>query len=107
MLMRASVTVGAMLSTVALEVSAVVVALDVSAVVVVLPALFVAFFYTLTVVASISPLSLHDALPILLLLLLAATAEPPPNALKFTVTAEIVSVLLSPPPVLSQVAVTV
>ncbi len=39
--------------------------------------------------------------------LVAATAEPPPNWLKFTVTAEMVSALLSPPAVLFQVAVTV
>ena len=40
-------------------------------------------------------------------LLLAATAAPPPNCVKFTVTPEMVSELLSPPAVLFQVAVTV
>jgi hypothetical protein len=39
--------------------------------------------------------------------LIAATALPPPNWLKSTVAAEIVSLLLSPLAVLSQVAVTV
>src|ERR1043165_4868013 len=41
------------------------------------------------------------------LLFVAVTAVPPPNWLKFTVTAEIVSALLSPAAVLSQLAVTV
>ena len=40
-------------------------------------------------------------------LLVAATAAPPPNWVKFTVTPLMVSLLLSPPAVLFQVAVTV
>ena len=39
--------------------------------------------------------------------LVAATAAPPPNCVKFTVALEMVSLLLSPPAVLFQVAVTV
>ena len=39
--------------------------------------------------------------------MLAATAAPPPNCVKFTVALLMVSLLLSPPAVLFQVAVTV
>src|SRR5205814_9957111 len=83
-LMRGSVTVGALSSTVALEVSAVVVAL---------PALSVAVTDTLRLAESIVEGTMVCVTVQVLLLSLAVSAEPPPNALKFTVTAEIMSAL--------------
>src|SRR3569832_57337 len=93
-----NLTVGAILSTVALVVSAVVV---------VLPALSVAIIEIFLFVTSIEP-----GVIVLVVVqvpdeFVAATADPPPNWLKSTVTLERVSVLLSPAAVLFQVAVTV
>ena len=95
----ASVNVGAILSTVALVVSAVVV---------LLPALSFTVKDTFRLVVSIEPETIVYVAVQASLLLLAATEEPPPNCVKSTVTLAIVSLLLSPvAKVLSQVAVTV
>ncbi len=83
------------------------VALVVSAVVLVLPALSVAVTETFLFVPSMAPAVIVVVAVQVPLELVAATALPPPKALKSTVTPEIVSLLLSPPAVLFQVAVTV
>ena len=96
----ASLTTGLSLSTVALLLSAVVV---------VLVALSVAVTETLRLLASMlpPPSSVRVKLAVQVPALLAATtAAPPPNWLKSTVT-PLMSLLLSPPAVLFQVAVTV
>ncbi len=96
--MLPSVTVGAILSTVALVVSAVVL---------VLPALSEAVTLTFLLMASMAPaVSVVLAVQVPALLV-AATASPPPNWLKSMVAPLMVSLLLSPPAVLFQVAVTV
>ena len=96
MLIRASVTVGAMLSTVALVVSAVVV----------VPATLVALTLMLRWVASMEPDVMEYVAVQVLPLLDAATVALPPNWLKSMVT-PVIPTLLSPPAVLFQVAVTV
>ena len=101
MLRLPSLTTGLSLSTVALVVSAAVV---------LLPALSVAVTETLRLLASILPPPSSVKVKVAVqvsLLLLATTAPPPPNWLKSTVTLLMVSLLLSPPAVLFQVAVTV
>ena len=95
---RASVTAGARLSTVALVVSAVVV---------VLPALSIALTETLRLVASTLPAVMVYLAVQVPALLVAVTALPPPNWLKSIVTVLMVSALLSPLAVLFQTAVTV
>ena len=96
--MLPSVSTGAMLSTVALVVSAAVV----------VPLLSVALTETLRLVASTLPdVTTYFAVHTPLASLLAATAVPPPNWLKFTVTLLTLSVLLSPSTLLFQVTVTV
>ncbi len=92
----ASVTVGATLSTETFEVSAVVV----------LPLAEVAVTDTLRLVASTAPATMvYEAVQVPEEFV-AATADPPPNSLKSMVT-PVMSLLLSPLAVLSQVAVTV
>ncbi|WP_373888127.1 DUF1775 domain-containing protein [Massilia sp. Root418] len=97
MAMRASLTVGAMLSTTALLPSALVVTLPASSVTVKLT-LRVPLSTAPAVTVKVAVQVPEDAL--------AVTAEPPPNWLKSTV-ALAMSLLLSPPAVLFQVAVTV
>ncbi len=96
MLIRASVTVGAMLSTVALVVSAVVV----------VPAALVALTLMLRLVASMEPDVMEYVAVQVLPPFDVATTAPPPNWLKSMVT-PVIPALLSPPAVLFQVAVTV
>src|ERR1043165_7353115 len=84
------------------------VALSVPVVVCALPALSVAVTATFAVVVLMPPVGVVYVAVQMPLLFVAVTAVPPPNGLKFTVTVEMVSALLSPvAAVLSQEAVTV